>query len=249
MLNRIRNQVGTAGLVVAIVALVVALGGGAYAASHSGKRHSKKGSTNAQVKKEAKKWSKKFSKQFAKAGPKGAQGAAGKDGAAGPEGQQGPKGEKGDPGEPGPLPDSLPSGKTLKGSWGASSPVHEDTGTEGANLASSAMVSVSFQFPVTPAPKLVLVGEGGSGGAIEGGFLSPEEVETYCGTGTAAEPEAEAGYLCFYIGHAEAGAGIPPIRVALGQIQATQFGVNVQVLFEPNHSEFTTIEGTWAVTA
>ena len=49
MLQRIRNQIGTAGLVVAIVALVAALGGGAYAATHPATASKAKPLTKAQV--------------------------------------------------------------------------------------------------------------------------------------------------------------------------------------------------------
>lgn len=115
-IRAIREPFGTAGLIIAVVALVAALGGSAIAA---------KGALTGKQKKEVAKIAKKEAKKYAKAGaegkqgpagPAGAQGpagAAGKDGAAGPAGEkgatgatgpQGAKGDKGDPGEPGESP-------------------------------------------------------------------------------------------------------------------------------------------------
>jgi hypothetical protein len=90
MVSRLRDRLGTAGLIVAIVALVAALGGGAYAAS--GLNGKQKKEVSKAAKKESKKFSKKFSKQFAKPGPAGA---------AGPAGPQGPQGLPGGPGQNG----------------------------------------------------------------------------------------------------------------------------------------------------
>jgi Collagen triple helix repeat (20 copies) len=83
MLSRLRNQIGTAGLIVAIVALVAALGGGAYAAAGSGGG----GKATASAK--------------GKPGPKGPKGAAGPAGPAGAVGPAGPAGAKGDTGSAG----------------------------------------------------------------------------------------------------------------------------------------------------
>lgn len=86
MLNRIREQIGTAGLIVAVVALVAALGGGAVAATSSGG-----GNGKATASKKAK----------AKQGKPGKPGKNGKDGAPGPAGPAGPAGAKGDTGAAG----------------------------------------------------------------------------------------------------------------------------------------------------
>jgi hypothetical protein len=81
----IREPFGTAGLIVACVALVLALTGAAFAAA---------GLTGKQ-KKEVEKIAKKF------AGKPGAAGAQGPAGANGKDGAPGAKGDKGDPGSPG----------------------------------------------------------------------------------------------------------------------------------------------------
>ncbi len=77
MLQRFRQRFGTAGLVVAVIALVAALGGTALAA---------KGALTGKQKKEVEKIAKKY---------------AGKPGAAGPAGAPGAPGAKGDAGAPG----------------------------------------------------------------------------------------------------------------------------------------------------
>jgi hypothetical protein len=111
MLKRIRERAGSAGLIVAIVALVAALAGGAFAASQHGARHhlKSKGLTTAQVRKIAKQEAQKY----ANSNP-GAPGANGKDGAAGAAGKEGPQGLQGlpgtdgDDGEPGESPEGHP---------------------------------------------------------------------------------------------------------------------------------------------
>lgn len=82
MFSRLREHLGAAGLVVAIVALVAALGGGAIAANGGG------GDATASAKK-------------GKPGPRGKTGKAGPQGPAGPAGPAGAAGVKGDAGAAG----------------------------------------------------------------------------------------------------------------------------------------------------
>lgn len=84
MFHRVRERLGTAGLVVAILALIVALSGGAFAATQSAKKKSTKYMTKAQVI--------ALIKANATSGPTGATGAPGAPGA---------KGDVGAPGGPG----------------------------------------------------------------------------------------------------------------------------------------------------
>ena len=79
MLHRMREKVGSAGLVVGVIALVMAVAGGAYAAG---------GGLTGKQKKEVK----KIAKSFQGTGPQGA---------VGPQGPAGPKGDTGAPGTPG----------------------------------------------------------------------------------------------------------------------------------------------------
>jgi len=88
-IRAIREPFGTAGLIVACVALIAALGGTALAA---------KGALTGKQKKEVTNIAKKFA---GKPGAAGAAGPAGPQGPAGAAGKDGAKGDKGDPGSPG----------------------------------------------------------------------------------------------------------------------------------------------------
>ncbi|MGN6815144.1 MAG: hypothetical protein ACTHK3_03550 [Solirubrobacterales bacterium] len=114
----IREPFGTAGLVVACVALVLAMTGAAFAA---------KGALTGKQKKEVEKIAKKFAGkpgapgpagpagQNGGAGSKGATGPQGSKGATGPQGSAGPKGETGAPGK---SPEIIEEGATLCGGKG-----------------------------------------------------------------------------------------------------------------------------------
>jgi hypothetical protein len=97
-IRAIREPFGTAGLVVACVAMVLALTGAAFAA---------KGALTGKQKKEVEKIAKKYAGKpgaagaAGPAGPQGAAGAAGKDGAQGEKGAKGDAGSPGSPGAPG----------------------------------------------------------------------------------------------------------------------------------------------------
>ena len=97
MFHKVRERLGTAGLVVAVLALTVALSGGAFAATQSAKKKSSKGLTKAQVL--------ALIKANATSGPTGATGATG---------AQGAPGAKGDPGAPGGAGAPGANGKSVK---------------------------------------------------------------------------------------------------------------------------------------
>lgn len=118
MISRIHNRLGTAGFVVAIVALVAALSGAAIAAGG--------GKLTPTQKKEVTKIAQKEAKKFpGPAGPAGAAGAAGPAGPAGPAGAAGKNGENGKPGKDGEdgvcskaKPECIaPAGVTMTGDW------------------------------------------------------------------------------------------------------------------------------------
>jgi hypothetical protein len=96
MLQRFQDRVGTAGLIVAVVALVLALGGGAYAASGALTSKQKK-----EVTKIAQTEAKKLAGKTGATGATGATGPAGAPGASGPAGAPGAKGDTGSPGSAG----------------------------------------------------------------------------------------------------------------------------------------------------
>lgn len=175
MLSRMHQKLGTAGFVVAIVALVVALTGAAFAAGGLTKQQEK------QVTKIAKKYAGKPGKP-GPAGPQGPAGAPGAKGDTGPKGDRGEKGEKGDRGERGEegLEGSpwtaggvLPSGETETGTWSVGI----------AQAASQSTKPLSFNIPLATAPTAVHFGE---------------EETTEC-PGNVANPEAAPGNVCVYV--------------------------------------------------
>lgn len=111
MLKRVQNRLGSAGFVIAIIALVAALGGGAYAAGDSGggaatasgtgQKQGESGLSKAEQK-QVQAIARREAKRFAgAAGPPGPNGASGLPGSQGLPGTTGPKGDKGDPGPQG----------------------------------------------------------------------------------------------------------------------------------------------------
>jgi len=243
MFSRIHNKLGTAGLVVAIVALVAALTGAAYAASDN---HLSGGE-----KKEVKKIAKKFAGKPGATGPTGPAGPAGAAGPTGPAGAEGKPGADGKAGATGP---TGPTGKT--GATGATGPTGltgeagpcteanpECVLPSGATLSGHwsygellevafAASSISFNVPLEEAPELVYVKEG------------EEEVEG-C-PGSVSEPAADPGVLCVY-------EGFTPInpRGKFSQELTELLGVNTSgttLIFETGF-EPSLMQGTWAVTA
>jgi Collagen triple helix repeat (20 copies) len=94
LFHRFKERFGTAGVVIAVIALVMALVTGAYAAG---------GGLSGKQKKEVKKIAKSEAQKYANSNPgaEGKQGPAGKDGAAGKNGAAGEPGAPGAPGAPG----------------------------------------------------------------------------------------------------------------------------------------------------
>lgn len=192
MLSRIHNKLGTAGLVVAIVALVAALGGAAYAASDN---HLSGGE-----KKEVTKIAKKY------AGKPGAPGAPGAKGATGPAGPQGKEGPQGKTGPTGPTGKEGKQGKEgPKGATGATGPSglltplqpgQTETGAW-ATANSNTLVSASFNIPLSAKPKAVVF----IGGTLTlGSRVVPEgAVEESVCEGSVTEPTAPSGVLCVYV--------------------------------------------------
>jgi hypothetical protein len=93
VITRIHRQLGTAGFVIVIVALVAALGGGAYAASDVFSPKEKQ-----EIQKIAKREAQRIAKRLVQPGPPG---PAGGQGPRGPQGLQGAPGEVGPQGERG----------------------------------------------------------------------------------------------------------------------------------------------------
>ncbi len=256
MLTRLRNQIGTAGLVVAIVALVAALGGGAYAATGGG---SGKATTSAKAKK----------------GPRGPKGAKGDTGPAGPQGPAGAKGDTGAKGDAGTAGSNgsngangvSPTGTAFIGAAngckeggvkfvGANTTVacngakgqtgFTDTLPSGKTetgmwsfgqtaenpKAAASLVSISFNIPLPTGQDPIFV------------FTkTPGENEAEC-PGTFAEPDASPGYLCAYASELE---GVEDVVVA----SKSYGGVNLFFLMKADGENYVSGygSGSWAVTA
>jgi Collagen triple helix repeat (20 copies) len=249
MLERLRNQIGTAGLIVAIVALVAALGGGAYAAtSNSGKATaSAKGKPGPRGK-------------TGKTGPAGPAGPAGPVGPAGPQGPTGPAGAKGDKGDvgatgangtpgstgpQGPKGDPwtaggiLPEGETETGTWG----------TGPLTPAGKKYFPISFTLPLALEPEPILVeateeSKPGCPGRGGGSFLGAGDKPT--------TPEADPGKLCVYVMPTEGATFLGFLKyeyeAAFNEWASVPGASRTGTLLSVNCLSVCLMAGTWAVT-
>jgi hypothetical protein len=239
-IRAIREPFGTAGLIVAMIALLAALGGTAFAAAK----------LNSTQKKEVEKIAKKFAGKPGATGPQGspgAPGAAGKDGANGSNGSNGSSVTSkpiaagptcaaggteftsasgtehvcnGKPGTTG-FTETLPSGKT-------------ETGV--IFMSSSALINLaSFNIPLAS--------------ALEASHVvilkAAEPTATHC-PGVAAEPPAEAGYMCVYVELESSGGEGTMEIVGRGLPNEGKDGV---ILVGNGTGTEPFLNGTWAVTA
>jgi hypothetical protein len=276
-IRAIREPFGTAGLIIACIALVLALTGAAFAAAgFSGKQ-----------KKEVEKIAKKFSGKPGAAGAQGPAGAAGKNGSNGAPGANGKSvtvaeiaegeeaceerggamvrqegsvgtevcnGERGREGSPWTAGGTLPSGKTETGTFAF----------VGVKENSFARTPISFPIELA-APVAEIGGECDQAGHPECLFhyVTREEAEHENGKtppaacqGTVEEPKAAKGKLCVYEG---GGFGLsteePAFPTTPGGLQGFgRAGATLEFFFkeEPSGSgEFVTgaMRGSWAVTA
>ena len=263
MISRVHSRFGTAGMVVAVIALVVALAGGAYAAS---------GGLTAKQKKQVKKIAQTEAKKFATAGPQGPPGPPGPAGAPGKDGSNGTDGTDGNSvvveneapgikcavggvnveveesqtknyvcnGQTG-FVEALPSGSSLKGVF---------SGTA-KDAATAILIPISFEIEVSPAPTLVYIVEGGelaytvdSAGTF--GILVEEEVEAVC-PGDPGSPEAEPGYVCLYTEKAE-NVEVDTSGFVGGWAKPSKYGVSLPLEVAAG-AEVGAVRGTWAVQA
>lgn len=199
MFHKVRDRLGSAGLVVAVLALIVALSGGAFAATQSAKKA--KPLTKAQI----------IALIKAHPGPTGPAGANGANGQAGAPGKDGLQGKEGAKGPTGPTGAAGSTGTT--GATGATGPTGA-TGATGATGSTGSPWTPDSQLPVgatetgtwafnateddaeVVAPisfpiQTKLLAEG------ETHFQSQGDFTTTC-KGTATEPSAPSGHLCVY---------------------------------------------------
>jgi hypothetical protein len=194
--RRFHQRFGTAGLLIALIALVLALTTGAYAAG---------GGLSGKQKKEVTKIAKTEAKSYANSNP----------GAQGPKGEPGPKGDPGADGTPGksvavtpiaaggeacegragaelkaegagsgaevcegpagPTETRLPPGKTIKGLWQFQ--VKQNSSEVG-------LLNVPFPLQVEPGPTY--------------NYLEPNAAPTENCPGNVDEPQAKKGFFCLY---------------------------------------------------
>jgi len=178
-------------------------------------------------------------------GPRGLEGPAGRQGADGQAGSPGPKGDTGATGQagsPGPKGDTgatggpgadganggfvalLPSGQTMRGRWLING--------YGTSNPSSGSTAISFPFALAAAP------------ASTQTFKEADSPTAQC-PGSAAQPEATAGYLCIHrSGSANlAGAGAGNLLV----LNTYRYGANIADAGSGG-GPFTS-QGSWAFTA
>lgn len=277
MLSRLREHFGTAGLIVAIVALVAALGGGAYAASG--------GSGDGEATASAK----------GKPGPRGKPGKTGKTGPAGPAGPagpQGPAGPKGDNGAPGSNGTPGANGKSVTATEiPAGEPECEErggvevkqegagSGTEICNGEEGSPWTAGGTLPPgeTETGTYLLTSETGSGtfepgakyafGQVSFPIPLPAEMEEadmkfvlqstaapaecenpdHPGTASARNPEADPGFFCVYQGFAD-GFDISEM-VPMTPSSGEAISTTGTILAQLVTDVEARSAGTWAVTA
>lgn len=221
MFKRFQDRVGTAGLIVAIVALVAAMGGGAYAA---------KSALTGNQKKEVERIAKKFAGKPGAEGKQGSAGAAGQAGAKGDTGSAGAAGAEGKSVTVTPIPIGTAGacestgGAAVKreGSSSGSEVCNGEEGPQGPagspwvvdglpsgktemgtwatgkwpTETAAAYVPISFTVPLADGATVAvhfvnILGE-------EEEFSTPSGVPATICTGSPANPTAPAGTLCVY---------------------------------------------------
>ncbi len=246
MLTRLRSQIGTAGLVVAIVALIAALGGGAYAASGGSGGDNATASAKAKKGPRGPKGPKGPKGDTGPAGPQGPAGPAGAKGDAGANGKEGPQGKEGKQGKEGSpwtASGTLPKGETETGGWATgvapqAVEVEEQEVEPGvfeevlvpSSSPSAEWVTFSMNIPLAaPIAKANIH------------FLAPGDGETTECPGTVDRPEAAEGHFCIY---SLTTSGVTFVTASTVPISTVS---SVIGLFSRQTSG--TGIGTWAVTA
>jgi hypothetical protein len=223
MISRLHKHLGTAGFIVAIMALVAALGGVAFAATK----------LNGTQKKEVE----KIAKKFQGTGP---QGAKGDTGAAGSQGPKGDTGAKGDPGAPGATgAQGVPGVPGTTGFTETLPPEKTETGTWAYGIVAVAPPNVRVPIPFTIPLKAGL-------NAAEVHFIGEgQTAPAGCTGGTVENPKADPGNLCVYTQELE-GTTVSIRKVSSGVTEgADPVGAQLVVIGPPNN---TYGYGSWAVT-
>jgi hypothetical protein len=177
MFKRVHEKLGSAGFLLALVALTAAFTSSAFAGATEWK-------LTKSEQKEVKKIAKKYAGEDGAPGPAGPQGppgpagVKGDAGAPGAKGATGATGPEGPPGPPGPTETQLPFEETLTGVWAFS----------GKGIGRAEYVPISFPLRVSPAPAEF---------EAPTNLVEGSKSTTEC-PGTVNDPEAAPGEFCLY---------------------------------------------------
>jgi Collagen triple helix repeat (20 copies) len=243
-IRAIREPFGTAGLIVACIALVLALTGAAFAAA----------GLNGKQKKEVKSIAKQFAGQpgapgaAGPQGPKGDPGAAGSNGAPGVPGANGATGPTGKTGVTGVtgatgptgmsgFTETLPPGKTETGSWTA-----VWSGENQDNIFAS---SISYSIPLSePSTNAVILNRE----ETEGSTTTPVNGCEFELENPAAVPVAPPGTLCVFVTE-EATGSLARTAVPGETGESGDSPVGTILLAKTSPGGKIRLGGVWAVTA
>jgi hypothetical protein len=272
MISRIREQLGPAGFVIAVIALIAALGGGAYAAS---------GGLTGKQKKEVKTIAQTEAKKAAIPGPPGSPGSPGPAGSAGAKGDTGSQGNPGAPGTNGtngkdgtsvvssPEPTGSGNCAGLGGSkfvTGATTTFACNGKNGGGTLGSGEMVTGTWWFQGIPgaaeqySPVSFPARLSSADAAVikKANFSSEAGFSAEC-NGSLNEPKAEPGALCFYLNKEEPGEMKVPLELPFvfapdsdlfeETIEASGIGTTGVLLYHEALTATQYYGGTYAVTA
>lgn len=254
MFSKLRERFGTAGLIVAVIALVFAMIGGTYAAS---------GGLSGKQKKEVKKIAKQYAGKPGATGSQGAQGAQGANGVNGQNGANGATGNTGPTGPAGPAGATGPTGTGTTGATGAPGPTGPtgspwvaggtlppgatETGALLGRVSSGQLDTVlSFSIPL-PNPLAATKVH-----VIPATEEPPTPGDTTNCPGSVANPTAVAGHMCVYL-HKP----VPGVYEEEGSIQRLdttppEKGVSTagaRLLVSIEEANGAVVKGTYAVTA
>lgn len=255
MVSRFWQRFGVPG-VVSVIALVLAMSGGAIAAKKYVISSTKQ--INPKVLKQ-------LQGKTGPQGPAGLAGAGGPKGDAGPAGPAGPAGAKGDNGAAGPAGPAGPTGAAgpqgVVGPAGPQGPPGEggsgsatQTGAWVVSLpnnSSASIINTAISFPNALAAEL----DGAHVKTINPGGTPPAECNDGAGAApSAANPEADPGYLCVYA-HAFTNAAFFDLfgdpfgvqKVAGAGVGASKTGAVIAI--SAAASGLVHAQGTFAVTA
>lgn len=141
-----------------------------------------------------------------------------------PAGPQGAKGDKGATGDPGPLVETLPSGRTLRGSF--------NTGHDASAASQRAEGAISYPFPLASSPEAHVIQPGGT---------PPAQCP-----GTVANPQAVPGHLCVFVSGKNGSGSVASYGTVDGSSNY-RYGAGIYLFSQS--AELAEAWGTWAVTA